>query len=340
MSNIITLLLFILILGVIVFVHELGHLLFAKKYGVYCPEFAIGMGPKLFSKKMGETTYSIRAFPIGGFVTMAGEEDDGENVEVGRRLFDISKMRQAMIMFAGAMFNFILGITLLLIVNFIAGVPTDTAIVGEVEPGTIAEEYGVQSGDEIIAVNGTTVESFGDTVALIEEAKSEGFVEVTLDSNGKEIVISEDNVDSDFIIGIHYAKTRNVITIVKNTFVQFLTLATAIVGALVALVVNFSETSGDVSGPVGIFNIVGDVRASGIVSTLMLVAALSINIGIFNLLPFPGLDGSKIVIAVGERILKRDMPQKLYAIISVGGLIFLLLLMVVITVSDITKLVN
>ncbi len=325
----------ILSLGLITFVHELGHLLFAKKYNLYCPEFAVGMGPKLFSFQRGETLYSIRAFPIGGFVRIAGEEDEGDEVEAGRRLFDATKLQQAMVLFAGAFFNFILGIVLLIVANTILGVGGESNEINIVADNSVAAENGIESGDRIVGINGTDVSNFDEVTTELSSAIESKNVLVELD-NGK--VLSFENVEEDFKLGVSFATTRNVFAILKTSFTQFFELFSLIGKALVGLVVDFGNTSANVAGPVGVYGILKDYMSYGFSLTLMFVATISINIGVFNLLPIPGLDGSKIIIALGEHITKKDMPRKAYALISIVGVLFLLGLMVLVTIKDIINL--
>lgn len=338
MSGIIDIIIFIFVLGVIIFVHEMGHLIYAKKYNVYCSEFSLGMGPILFSKQYGETKYSLRAIPIGGFVSMAGENEAAEDVEEGRRLFDVSKPRQAMIMFGGAMYNFIFGLLFILLINSIIGVPSEEPIIGVVSENSVVDLAGVTEGSEIVSVNGKEYSTSSDYKMAIIEAKESGSISVVFDNGEDIITVEDDNVDSSYVLGFSYGVTHNIFKIVKSTIIDFFGMLSALFVAIVGLVANFSEVSGDIAGPIGIYGIVGEAREAGIVSVMYLTALLSINIGLFNLLPIPGLDGSKIIIAVGEHIIGKDMPKKLYYALSFAGLTFLLLLMLIVTISDIANL--
>ncbi len=331
----------ILTFGLIIFVHELGHLLVAKKYGVYCHEFAIGMGPKLYSKQYGETLYSVRAIPIGGFVSLAGEEDDGEDVPEGRRLNEIGKLKQAAIMFAGAFFNFLLGFIIILGINTYLGEVENVPVVGQVVADSPAEEYGLEPGYKIVEVNGHEIVEFDAMAEYVNSGKADGYLNIIFEKDGKTIEITETEIDEDYMLGIVYDSvtvSRNPFLIFKNSVIGFFQMVTAMIAGFVSLFANFSNMKGSVGGPIMIAGVVDEYVQVGFIYLLNLVAVLSINIGIVNLLPIPGLDGSKIIIAIGEFITKRDLPRNLYIGLSVGGVLFLLLLMVIITVKDIVGL--
>lgn len=340
--DVMTIIVAILVFGSIIFVHELGHLIFAKKYGVYCYEFSLGMGPKLFSKKYGETVYSIRAIPIGGFVSMAGEDDEGKDIPEGRRLNDISKLKQAMVIFAGAFFNFIFALVIVFAINIYTGEVEYGNIVGEVMEGTLAEEYGLEPGYEITEINEVQIKTFEEAKDTVLVAKEAGSINIVFEKDGKEIIVDEANIDENFILGFKYAEistSRNIFAIIKNSIVQFVTITTAMVGAFANLILKFSTMKDNVGGPIMVINAIGESSQIGVLYLMQMVALLSVNIGIVNLLPIPGLDGSKILIAIGEYITKRDLPRKLYIGLSLGGVVFLLLLMVLITIKDITNLI-
>ncbi len=334
----ITIIVLLLSLTLITFVHELGHLLFAKKYNLYCPEFAIGMGPKLFSVQKGETLYSVRILPIGGFVRIAGEEDDGSEVEEGRRLFDASKLQQAMVLFAGALFNFILGIILIVVANFIIGVPENSNEIGMVSENGIANQLNIKPGDKIYSINDNVVKTQNQTIEQLDLAKKTGNVKIVVESNGQKDEYVFEDVTSEFKLGIRFSSSRNFIAVIQESFIQFISIFTLIGKVLVGLFVDFTSTSSNVSGPVGVYSVLKDFISYGFASILLFVATISINIGVFNLLPIPGLDGSKIVIAIGEHITKRDLPRNIYTFVSVIGILSLLALMILVTIRDISNL--
>ncbi len=337
MASILTILALIIMLGVCILIHELGHLLFAKKYGVLCHEFAIGMGPKLFSKKFGETEYSIRALPIGGFVSMAGEGTDDDNVPADRKLNNKPKLQYAMILFAGALFNFILGVVLLFSIFMINGVSTNSNQIDVVD-NSIAAEIGVADGSKIVAVNGESIESYSEFSSVWGEGLEAGSVAITFDSNGELIEYESNDVDTDFRIGVMPEFTRNFVTIAKETGKTFYEFSTLVVKSFISIFTDFSETVDNVSGPVGMYTVVETGMSAGFITMMLITAFLTINLGILNLMPFPALDGSKILIAIGEKIVGKDVPLKVQYIISAVGLIVLMSFMLYITILDIGKI--
>lgn len=338
----VTILLAIFLFGIIIFVHELGHLLFAKKYGVFCREFAIGMGPKLISKQYGETIYSLRLVPVGGFVSLAGEEDDDSDIPYERQLPGISKLKQAMVIFGGALFNFILGLVIIFSINLYLGETKYSPEIASVMEDSKAEEIGLEEGYVITSVNSNKVNSNTDIVTVVNDAKKSGELNVIFEKGNDVITFNDANVNEEYTLGVTYKTetvSRNIFTILLNTVKDFGTMTVSMIAGFAKLIVNFSSMKTQVGGPVMVISTIGSSAQMGFIYVLQLVAILSINIGIVNLLPIPGLDGSKILIAIGEHITKRDLPKKIYYALSFGGVVVLLLLMVLITIQDIQNLI-
>ncbi len=336
-----TILVAIFVFGIIIFVHELGHLIFAKKYGILCYEFAVGMGPKLYSKKVGETVYSLRVIPIGGFVSMAGENDDAEDVDPERTLLGVHKLKQAMVIFAGPLFNFLFALLIIFSINLYYGEVEPVNSVGKVVDDSVASELGIEEGYTITQVNGVQIKDFDSLTTEIDSAKASGSLNIVFEKDGNTIVLNEENVDSDYTVGIVYDNevvSRNIFVIIKNSFVSFFGILYAMIVGFAQLIFDFASVKSNVGGPIMVMKVIGDSAQVGAVYLLQMMALISINIAIINLLPIPGLDGSKILISIGEFITKRDLPKKLYVGLSLGGILFLLLLMVLITIKDIQNL--
>ncbi len=359
MDNIVNIIVFVLVLGVIIFVHELGHFVCAKLFNVYAPEFSLGMGPKLFKKKVGETEYQLRALPIGGFVIMAGEADQEDNpmmsdVPFERTLPGITAWKRCVILLAGVFMNFVLAIVLLIGVNASVDVQTNSTIVGDVVEDGNAAVAGIQPGDTIttITVDGqkTIVASFSDIQKLLSndslkiESPSTIPVEVEYMRAGTSNKISfeaqYDESSNSFVMGIRPEVRKLTFSeAMSYSFNQVGEISMMIFDTLGALVTSPGETFGQLSGPVGIFTVTGEVTQSGSISSLlMLVAMLSINIGVFNLLPIPGLDGAHVLIIVIEKIIGRDLPVKVKYGFQIAGLVLLLGLMLFVTVQDVFKM--
>lgn len=349
MSFIINLLLFIVILGVIVFVHEFGHFIFAKITGVYVFEFAIGMGPKIWGFKKGETEYNLRAVPIGGFCSMAGEDFDDEElkkVPKKRRLQAKTAWQRFLIMVFGPMNNFILAVILLFFIALIWGGATMNPTITEVENGSAAEKAGIVAGDKVLAINKHKV-STSDDISLylaISDPTKANTIKVEKD-NGSEVTykvkpkkIKENGQESyRYGIGIQQKKTKGLGAAFVYTWKKtgsifkqmYITLAYLFTGGV---------KLNQLAGPVGIYSIVGEQSKAGIANLLYLMAFLSINVGVINLLPIPAFDGGHILFIVIEKIKGSPVDPELENKIHSVFLVLLMLLMVVITFNDILRL--
>ena len=307
MQTIINILVFFVILGAIVLIHELGHFLTAKLFGVYCAEFSIGMGPKLFSKKKGETDYQIRALPIGGYVAMAGEADQEDSelmkdVPYERTLKGIKTWKKCIIMLAGVFMNFVLALVLLIGIYSFVEVQTNTSEIGSVVKNNGAYNAGVQAGDTI---NKITINGEEHIIASFSDIQS---------------VLSNENLQLD----------TDTVTI--NQFIEYALLIFTTLGKLIT---DLTHTVSQLSGPVGIYTVTAQVTQSGSISTLLsLTALLSTNIGMFNLLPIPGLDGSQVLFALVEKIIRREIPTKMKYALQMAGLILVIGLMNFVTIND------
>lgn len=349
MSFILNLLLFIVILGFIVLVHEFGHFIFAKMTGVYVYEFAIGMGPKLFSKKGKETEYTIRAIPIGGFCQLAGEdvgEDDLQKVSKKRRLQSKTAFQRFLIMFFGAGNNFISAILIIFIIGLFFGSTSMKPVITTAEKGYPAYEAGISAGDVVKEINGHKI-SYVDDITLylaisdptknttIKVEKENGSIEtykfkpMKIKENGQEVY--------RYGIGMKQEKQHGFVNALVYTGKK-----TVSIFKQMAITVGYLFTGGiklsQLSGPVGIYSVVGEQSKAGIASILYLVAFLSINVGFINLLPLPAFDGGHILFIIIEKIKGSPVNPELEGKIHTVGLMLLMLLMVVVTINDILRL--
>lgn len=349
MSFILNLLLFIVILGFIVFVHEFGHFIFAKISGVYVYEFALGMGPKLLSKKGKETEYSLRAIPIGGFCQLAGEDlddDDLKKVPKNKRLQSKSAFKRFLIMFFGAGNNFISAILILFSIGLIWGGITFNPVLTDVDKDYPAYKAGMDVGDRIKEVNGHKVVISDDItlfLAIADPTKANSIKVEKADGTLKTYKVkpkkikTDGNVSYKYGIVIEQKETKGFISAVKymgiKTYSLFKQMAFT-VGCLFTGGIKVSQ----LSGPVGIYSVVGEQSKAGLSSILYLVAYLSINVGFINLLPLPAFDGGHILFIVIEKIKGSPVSPELENKIHSVGMILLMLLMIFITVNDIFKL--
>ncbi len=294
---------FVVLLSVIIIIHELGHLITAKKFGVYCHEFSIGMGPRLWHHKFKETTLSLRAIPFGGYVMMAGEDDGSEedeemkNVPKERRLNGIAAWKQVIIMAAGAFMNIMLAWIILIGINMVQGyVVVDTdPIIYEVQEGSPAEEAGLQPGDEIVALEaGGEVLRDMSTTRLNEQLQYyHDEAKLTVLRDGEEVSVNitpaYDEESKAWQIGAMLSARAEPITKLQAVGVatgQMGEYSTMIIRGIQNIVQGIGLDS--VSGPVGIYQVTAETASMGLLPFLSLLALFSLNIGIFNLLPDPG----------------------------------------------------
>ena len=343
-----TIIYFILILGGIVFFHELGHFLFAKKAGVYIYEFSIGMGPQLFKwkSKKDETMYSIRLLPIGGFVQMAGEEiDPDENIPKEKRMQSKTWLQRFSIMIAGIFFNFVLAIVLLFVVGLINGTPKKETYIGVIDKNSSAYNAGLRENFEILQVNGKKA-STKDILSLELIANVKKEVEIKYkDANGNvEIAkFKADTVDENGTTNYKYGfslinqKQRGFFSSIKYAFTKTIELIEYMFFVICYLITRKISLT-NLSGPIGIFTMVGETAKEGLINLVYLMAIISVNVGFINFLPLPAFDGGRILFLIIEKIKGSPVNPKIENIIHTVGLVLLMLLMVFITYNDILRI--
>lgn len=344
-----TLIWFILILGVTVTIHEFGHFIFAKKAGVYVYEFSIGMGPRIikWKRKNDETEYSIRLLPIGGFVQMAGEEvEDDKTIPKNMKMYNKTFGQKLMIVLAGIIFNFLLAIILLFFLGLFNGVPNNQSIVGHVDKSYPAYTAGLQEDDKILKMNGKSANTI-DELSLQLQVNLGKKVDLEVERNGKvqniEIDPKKVKVDGEetykygfsmdssvkhgFFEAIGYAFIKTFSLIYQMVFVIFY---------LITGTIGFNS----LAGPVGIFGVVGDAAHAGFASIVYLTAFISINVGFINLLPIPAFDGCRALFIIIEKIKGSPVNPKLENTIHAIGFFLLMALMILITYNDIIRLIK
>ena len=334
----------VLIFAVLIFVHEFGHFIAAKLSGVRVNEFALGMGPKLIKFQKGETLYSVRAIPIGGFCAMEGEDEETQDPKA----FNSKKpWKRLIILAAGAFMNIILGFILILSVN-VGSSSFVAPKISMVEPDSAAELAGIRADDEIIRANGKRVHITNDFYWVLNDNENQnGELTLELKNNGEKRTISvvPDTVDGKFLYGIRLKEEKNTfLTSLRNSYYNTFFYSGVIVDSFVDLVRGKLSVS-DISGPVGIVSEIGNaVEATkntgleGFYSLISLTVLLTINLGVFNLIPLPALDGGRILFVLIEIILRKPVPRDKEAIVHFVGLALLLLFSAFIAFKDVIKL--
>ncbi|HFH9839786.1 TPA: RIP metalloprotease RseP [Streptococcus suis] len=410
---------FIFIFGVIVIVHEFGHFYFAKKSGILVREFAIGMGPKIFSHTGQDgTLYTIRILPLGGYVRMAGWGEDKteiktgtpasltlneeevvtrvnlsgkqldnhslpmnvtsfdfeEKLEITGLVLDESKTYKVdhdativeedgteiriapldvqyqnatvwgrlMTNFAGPMNNFILGTFIFIMLIFAqGGVADTTSNAVSITDGGALEAAGLVTGDKILSVNGEATDTYTEIASIISQASAEASTApsfdlvVEHDGTEKNLTVTAEKVDNSYRIGISPILKTGFVDKIIGGFQEAGATAILIVTALKNLIANFDVQQ--LGGPVAIYSVSNQAAANGWFSVFNLMAMLSINIGIFNLIPIPALDGGKIVMNILEGIRRKPLKPETESYITLAGVAIMVVLMLVVTWNDIMR---
>lgn len=344
-----TLIIFLIILGSIVFFHELGHFIFAKKAGIYVYEFSLGFGPKLFSfkRKNDETEYMIKAIPLGGYVAMAGEEDleedDKLKIPDDKKLYNKSWIQRLFVMIAGVMNNFILGFILLFIIGLCNGSVFNTNEIDNIMKDYPLYNAGVRDKDKIIEVNHKKVKNYDDIqteLAIVKPNSKVNFKIEKTDGKTKDISIKPKYSKKDktyyYGISIKSYEEKGIVSALKYAGYKFKSIYKSMIIVIECL---FTGKVGlnSLSGPVGIYSVVGSAKAS-IIALLYLTAYLSINVGFINLIPFPAFDGGRVLFLIIEKIKGSKINPKIENTINSIGFMLLMLLMVIITVKDVLNL--
>ncbi|OEH92323.1 RIP metalloprotease RseP [Bacillus solimangrovi] len=407
---------FIIIFGVLVFVHELGHLIFAKRSGMLAREFAIGFGPKVFSFKRDETVYTIRLLPLGGFVRVAGEDPELVEVKPGYHvglLFNhsnkvekiiinnkskypdakivevehadfvhdlvvtgyeeneetlqtysvderamlvadeqetqiapyhrqfVSKTigQRAMQIFAGPLMNFALAFVIFVVIAMAQGIPTNEAKLGQLTDDGAARQAGLLENDQINSIDGEQVSSWEEIVKIVQQHPDEP-IEVHYERNGEEnatTVTPKAQVRGDVtvgIIGVYPSVEKSFFGSLKYGVVETATVTKEIFTGL-GLLVTGQLSFDQLSGPVGIYEYTGKAVENGIYIAMQWTALLSINLGIFNLLPLPALDGGRLTFIAIEALRGKPLDPQKEGMVHFIGFAFLMLLMIVVTWNDI-----
>ena len=342
-----TILYFVIILGVIVFVHEFGHFFFAKLFGIYVYEFAIGMGPQIFKwkGKNGETTYSLRAIPIGGFCSLAGEGGEEDKKVPKKRLLQSKPIWQRfLVMFFGAGNNFILALLVLFFLGLFAGSPSLDTTVKNVITDSPAAIAGMMPGDEIKYINGDKAKTIDDVQLYLAIAKEE--TEFVVLRDGKEVTFKitplsgEEQEKKGYSYGMQFnqEKEYGFFSAIKYSFAKFHSLVRQMILTFKGLF-SGSISIKELSGPVGIYTAVDQTKTSGLSSLFYLMALLSLNVGFVNLIPFPAFDGGRILFLLIEKIKGKPVKPETENLIHTIGFFLLLALIIYVTINDIIRLV-
>lgn len=326
----------ILIFCLLIFVHEFGHFVTAKLCGIKVNEFSLGMGPAFFKKQKGETLYSLRVFPIGGFCAMEGEDEDSEDE---RAFNNQPAWQRAIVLAAGSIMNLLTAIVLMIIIAFYMGQTTTTIDV--VQEGSPAYEAGIIQGDEILMINGDEIEQWADLQTIVGENENNP-VTFTVKRDGSEIdVIVTPEYDEEAgrsLVGVTPVMARNPVKAV-GTGIQNTWNMTVMMYELIGQLFTGDVSAKELSGPVGIVYVVNDSAKMGLIYVVYLAALLSLNLAVINLLPFPALDGGRLIFLLIRKITGKRVTDEMEGKIHFIGIMLLFALMIYVTWNDIVRFI-
>ena len=366
MSVFITFAAALLIFGAVIAIHEFGHLAMAKLCGVQVNEFSIGMGPALIKTYRKGTQYTLRLLPVGGFVALEGEESpestqaEGGNEDAapaippevlaqrtGKPLNEAAVWQRMLVMAAGAVMNFVLGFVVLLLLISLRSEPITSKVIYAVEDNALCGQTGLQAGDEIVAVNGR--HCFVANDMLYELMRTESYrAAFTVRRDGKLVELPDGQFDTwqdaqgqthmtlGFTVYGLKKTPKNVLKESANSVIYY----GRIIYTSLADLLRGRESINDLSGPVGIVTAIGQAASYGWEDVFELLALITINLGVLNLLPFPALDGGKIVFLLIEAVTGHAVPEKIQGRLTVAAFALLFGLMLFATYNDIVRLVT
>ena len=371
MTILITFLASLLVFGAVIAIHEFGHFAAAKLSGIQVNEFSIGMGPALLKKIAGGTQYTLRLLPIGGYVAMEGEgspeseqaqrerdarEDDGDQEDAclnpippeqrtGIPFPEAAVWKRAIVMAAGPLMNFVLGFAVLLGLIAFRSDPIASRVIYRIEEGALCGQTGLQPGDEILAVNGRRCFIANDIVyELVRTRNTQADFTVLRDGRRVELPGVRFDTYQDEAGGTHmdigfvvYALEKTPANVLKESLNSELYYGRIIFTTLVDLL-RGRESINNLSGPVGIVSAISQAASYGLTDLLEMLVLITVNVGMFNLLPIPALDGGRLVFLAAEAVIRRPVSQRLQEGLTVATFILLFGLMIFATYNDVIRL--
>ena len=338
---------FFIIISILVFVHELGHYLFAKLFKVHVESFSIGFGPEIigWTDKSG-TRWKISPIPFGGYVKMKGEMiTDNSNLDTEDSFQNKKLWQKALIVFAGPLFNLIFPIIILVFIAFFIGIPTLTPKIDTILPSSSVVKT-LQKGDIILEINNTPVKSFSELQNIIMNNPNASLnAKISRDNKDLSVRIQVAEKNNKGFLGVSadqsaviYEKYSSLDSL-KYTYYTYTKVFSMIVGGLAKLVTG-NVSSDDIGGPLKIAQMSGDTLKQGLGAWLFFIAMLSINLAVINLLPIPALDGGHLLIYLIQAIIRRPLSLKIQNLLMQIGFACLMLLMLVVVIKDIISFIK
>jgi len=347
---------FVIVLGVLIFFHELGHFIVARLFGVGVQKFSLGFGPRIFGKKVGITDYRISAIPLGGYVKMVGDEPDAEldPADIPISFTHKHVFKRFLIVAAGPFFNLLLAVILFFGIYMVSGTYILKATVGKVDPDSPAAVGGLQAQDEIVAINGLAIDTWEDMAAIISDSQGQRLkmtvdretgrqdLEVTPEIRTTKNIFNED-IDR-FVIGISAAgdilqKDLGFFAAGAESVAQTYNIAKLTILSVIKLIQG-TVSAKTLGGPIMIAEMAGQQAKAGAANLVFFIALLSINLAILNFLPIPVLDGGHLVFFTIEMIIGRPVNTRMRELAQQAGIFILIMLMIFVFYNDISRIVS
>jgi len=351
-----TLVSFIVVLGILIFVHELGHFLFAKLFGVKVLKFSLGFGPKLFGRTVGETEYLVSAVPLGGYVKMLGENpEEAAEADPGRSFAEKPVWNRFFIVLAGPLFNLLFSVVLFFMIFLIMGIPDnrDSTTIGTVTEDSPAMQAGIAAGDTIVAVDGTPITSWMDVLHVVSTSAGETLSFTVLRESAELTIPVTPRLDSVTNVFGEEVEERFMIGIVKKEIIEYdrvgpiKALQAGIWQSWMFIYLTFMGVvkifqnvvpASELGGPILIAQIAGEQARAGWLNLAHFMGLLSVNLGILNLLPIPVLDGGHLVFLTLEAIRRKPLAERAQILAQQIGIALLGTLMLFVFYNDIVRI--
>ena len=343
----------VIVLGVLIFFHELGHFLVARLFGVGVERFSLGFGPRIVGKTIGITDYRISAVPLGGYVKMVGEDPDAEidPADIPISFTHQPVFKRILIVAAGPLFNILLAVIIFFAVFQISGIFVLKPIIGEVKAASPAEKGGLQKDDQILSIDGTAVQTWEDMAALITASQGRSLA-ISLRRGESELTVHlapeiktfKNIFDEDverYVIGVTasgevFSKDLNIFQAFSESIVQTYTIAELTVKSVIKLIQGTLSPK-TLGGPIMIAQMAGQQAREGMANLAFFMALISINLAILNFLPIPVLDGGHLLFFFIEAVIGRPVSVRVREIAQQAGIFVLILLMIYVFYNDITR---
>jgi len=340
----------VFVLGIIVIIHEFGHYISARSLGIAVQEFAVGMGPALWKKQGKTTLYSVRCIPFGGYCLfdphIEGDDSRGRPLSLVKR----KALTKIYVHLAGPFMNFVLAAALFTVLFSFIGVAEDMAVIGAVEPDSPAAAAGILPGDRILSIAGEEVAVWQDLLRIMRAYRGEGEVEFLVQRATEthtllvtpRYVPEEDRSIIGVLVDQNYMIIQKIspLEAIRLGLRQTIMMIGILINAITQLVTGKINVAEELSGPVGLALVIAETASTGLTDTFFLIAFLSVNLGLMNLLPVPALDGGKTIMYTIELIRRKPLKHEIEGWLNAAGFAFVILLVVYLTFNDIVRIIG